>query len=74
MDPEDLREVISAIKCVAETAAFWRLRGEVHGRRRVSHFGYPQALEDGAGEQYAGLELVKRKQPKTRGPANRVGI
>ena len=36
MDPEDLREVISAYqKCVAETVrSLRRLRGEVHGRRR----------------------------------------
>ena len=35
MDPEDLREVISAYqKCVAETVrSLWRLRSEVHGRR-----------------------------------------
>ena len=35
MDPEDLREVISAYqKCVAETVrSLRRLRGEVHGRR-----------------------------------------
>ena len=35
MDPEDLREVISAYqKCVAETVQrFRRLRSEVHGRR-----------------------------------------
>ena len=36
MDPEDLREVISAYQnCVAETVrALRRFRGEVHGRRR----------------------------------------
>ena len=36
MDPEDLREVISAYqKCVAETVApLRRVRGEIHGRRR----------------------------------------
>ena len=36
MDPEDLREVISAYqKCVAETvASLRRVRSEVHGRRR----------------------------------------
>jgi class 3 adenylate cyclase len=33
MDPEDLREVISAYqKCVAETVPrFWRVRSEIHG-------------------------------------------
>ena len=37
MDPEDLREVISAYqKCVAETVQpLRRVRGEVHGRRRA---------------------------------------
>ena len=40
MDPEDLREVISAYqKCVAETVRpLWRVRGEVHGRRRARVF------------------------------------
>ena len=40
MDPEDLREVISAYqKCVAETVApFRRVRGEIHGRRRARVF------------------------------------
>jgi class 3 adenylate cyclase len=34
MDPEDLREVISAYqKCVAETVALRRLRCQIHGRR-----------------------------------------
>ena len=36
MDPEDLREIISAYqKCVAETVRrVWRVRSQVHGRRR----------------------------------------
>ena len=40
MDPEDLREVISAYqKCVAETVRrFDGLRGEIHGRRRSDLF------------------------------------
>ena len=40
MDPEDLREVISAYqKCVAETVQPLRwVRGEVHGRRRARLF------------------------------------
>ena len=40
MDPEDLREVISAYqKCVAEhRAPLRRLRGEIHGRRRARVF------------------------------------
>ena len=40
MDPEDLREVISAYqKCVAETVQPLRwFRGQVHGRRRPGLF------------------------------------
>ena len=40
MDPEDLREVISAYqKCVAETVQpLRRVRREVHGRRRARLF------------------------------------
>ena len=40
MDPEDLREIISAYqKCVAETVQpLRRVRGEVHGRRRADLF------------------------------------
>src|ERR1700736_4253819 len=43
MDPEDLREVISAYqKCVAETrGALWRIRREIHGRRRPHLFRLP---------------------------------
>ena len=39
MDPEDLREVISAYqKCVAETVALRRVRREIHGRRGARLF------------------------------------
>ena len=40
MDPEDLRDVISAYqKCVAKTVQrFWWLRRELHGRRRPGVF------------------------------------
>ena len=51
MDPEDLREVISAYqKCVADTVQrFGRVRGEVHGRwRSLIYPGYPRAHEDDA--------------------------
>ncbi len=42
MDPEDLREVISAYqKCVAESRPPWRLRSEVHGRRRADLLWLP---------------------------------
>jgi class 3 adenylate cyclase len=61
MDPEDLREVISAYqKCVAETVR--RLGGFVAkymGDGVLVYFGYPQAHEDDAELAVrAGLELV----------------
>ena len=61
MDPEDLREVISAYqKCVAETVR--RLGGFVAqymGDGVLIYFGYPQAHEDDAERAVrAGLELV----------------
>ena len=61
MDPEDLREVISAYqKCVAETVQ--RLGGFVAkymGDGVLIYFGYPQAHEDDAERAVrAGLELV----------------
>jgi class 3 adenylate cyclase len=62
MDPEDLREVISAYqKCVAE--AVQRLGGFVAkymGDGVLVYFGYPQAHEDDAERAVrAGLELVQ---------------
>ena len=61
MDPEDLREIISAYqKCVAETVA--RFSGYVAkymGDGVLIYFGYPQADEDDAERAVrAGLELV----------------
>jgi class 3 adenylate cyclase/predicted ATPase len=61
MDPEDLREVISAYqKCVAKTVQ--RLGGFVAkymGDGVLVYFGYPQAHEDDAERAVrAGLELV----------------
>ena len=61
MDPEDLREVISAYqKCVAETVR--RLGGFVAkymGDGVLVYFGYPQAHEDdGERAVRAGLELI----------------
>ena len=61
MDPEDLREVISAYQqCVAETVR--RLGGFVAkymGDGVLVYFGYPQAHEDDAERAVrAGLELV----------------
>ena len=61
MDPEDLREVISAYqKCVAETVGrFGGLRGKYMGDGVLIYFGYPQAHEDDAERAVrAGLELV----------------
>src|SRR6204780_1772044 len=61
MDPEDLREVISAYqKCVAETVR--RCGGFVAkymGDGVLGYFGYPQAHEDDAEQAVrAGLDLV----------------
>src|SRR4029077_1690773 len=61
MDPEDLRDVISAYqKCVAETVQ--RLGGFVAkymGDGALVYFGYPQAHEDDAERAVrAGLELI----------------
>ena len=61
MDPEDLREVISAYqKCVAETVR--RFGGYVAkhlGDGVLVYFGYPHAHEDDAEQAvHAGLELV----------------
>ena len=63
MDPEDLREVISAYqKCVAETvrrsAGSWR---STWATACSIYFGYPQAHEDDAERAVrAGLELIAR--------------
>ena len=50
MDPEDLREVISAYqKCVAETVArFGGFVAKYMGDGVLIYFGYPQAHEDDA--------------------------
>jgi class 3 adenylate cyclase len=61
MDPEDLREVISAYQnCVGESVRrFGRLCREVHGDGVLIYFGYPQAHEDDAERSVrAGLDLV----------------
>src|ERR1700739_3993856 len=79
MDPEDLREVISAYqKCVAETVG--RLGGFIAkymGDGALVYFGYPQAHEDDAERAVrAGLELVASVGTlKTYAPLQtRVGI
>src|SRR6476646_6065291 len=61
MDPEDLREVISAYqKCVAETVdRFGGFVAKYMGDGVLLYFGYPQAHEDDAERAVrAGLELV----------------
>ena len=61
MDPEDLREVISAYqKCVAETIGrFGGFVAKYMGDGVLVYFGYPQAHEDDAERAVrAGLELV----------------
>jgi class 3 adenylate cyclase/predicted ATPase len=61
MDPEDLREVISAYqRCVAETVQrFGGFVAKYMGDGVLVYFGYPQAHEDDADRAVrAGLELV----------------
>ena len=61
MDPEDLREVISAYqKCVAETVGrFGGFVAKYMGDGVLIYFGYPQAHEDDAERAVrAGLEIV----------------
>ena len=76
MDPEDLREVISAYqKCVAETVRrFGGFVAKYMGDGVLVYFGYPQAHEDDA--ERAVLELiVELAGLKTRAPLQtRVGI
>jgi class 3 adenylate cyclase/predicted ATPase len=61
MDPEDLREVISAYqKCVAETVRrFGGFVAKYMGDGVLVYFGYPQAHEDDAAQAVrAGLKLI----------------
>jgi class 3 adenylate cyclase/tetratricopeptide (TPR) repeat protein len=61
MDPEDLREVISAYhKCVAETVRrFGGFVAQYLGDGVLVYFGYPEAHEDDAERAVrAGLELI----------------
>jgi len=79
MDPEDLREVISAYqKCVAETVQrFGGFVAKYMGDGVLIYFGYPHAHEDDAERAVrAGLELVGTVGAlKTRAPLQtRVGI
>ena len=77
MDPEDLREVISAYqKCVAETVQrFGGFVAKYMGDGVLVYFGYPQAHEDDAERAVrAGLELVagRRWLSKPTRPFRRV--
>ena len=79
MDPEDLREVISAYqKCVAETVRrFGGFVAKYMGDGVLVYFGYPQAHEDDAERAVrAGLELIAAVGGlKTAAPLQtRVGI
>ena len=79
MDPEDLREVISAYqKCVAETVQrFGGFVAKYMGDGVLIHFGYPQAHEDDAERAVrGGLQMVAAIGAlKTHAPLQtRVGI
>ena len=79
MDPEDLREVISAYqKCAAETVRrFDGFVAKYMGDGVLVYFGYPQAHEDDAERAVrAGLELISAlAELKTRASLQtRVGI
>ena len=77
MDPEDLREVISAYqKCVAETVQrFGGFVAKYMGDGVLIYFGYPQAHEDDAERAVrAGLELVAAVGAKRHQLQTRVGI
>jgi class 3 adenylate cyclase/predicted ATPase len=79
MDPEDLREVISAYqKCVADAVQlFGGFVAKYMGDGALVYFGYPQANEDDAERAVrAGLELVAAiSDLKTHAPLQtRVGI
>ena len=79
MDPEDLREVISAYqKCVAETVSrFGGFVAKYMGDGILIYFGYPKAHEgDAERSARAGLELVTAVGAlKTHAPLQtRVGI
>jgi len=79
MDPEDLREVISAYqKCVAETVRrFGGFVAKYMGDGVLVYFGYPQAHEDDAERAVrAGLELIAAVAAlRTRAPLQtRIGI
>ena len=81
MDPEDLRDVISAYqKCVAETVRrFGGFVAKYMGDGALVYFGYPEAHEDDAERAVrAGLALLEAvaasQSPLPTRPQIRVGI
>jgi class 3 adenylate cyclase len=77
MDPEDLREVISAYqKCVAETVRrFDGFVAKYMGDGVLVYFGYPQAHEDDAERSVrAGLEIAVGALKAASTMQTRVGI
>ena len=79
MDPEDLRDVISAYqKCVAATVGrFGGFVAKFMGDGVLIYFGYPQAHEDDAERAVrAGLELVAavHRHEKTRRADHVLGV
>ena len=77
MDPEDLREIISAYqKCVTEIVdRFDGFVAKYMGDGVLVYFGYPEAHEDDAERAVrAGLELIRRssRARRTRFPCKRV--
>jgi class 3 adenylate cyclase/tetratricopeptide (TPR) repeat protein len=79
MDPEDLREIISAYqKCVAQTVRrFDGFVAKYLGDGVLAYFGYPQAHEDDAERAVRpGLELIAAVTRLKTGPSlqTRVGI
>src|SRR6202020_2182393 len=77
MDPEDLREVISAYqKCVAETVQrFGGFVAKYMGDGVLAYFGYPQAHEDDAERAVrAGLELVTTARLVPVAPGGRLRV
>ena len=77
MDPEDLREVISAYqKCVAETVRrFGGFVAQYLGDGVLIYFGYPNAHEDDAERAVrAGLEVISAVAKTRPSVQTRVGI
>jgi len=79
LDPEDLREVISAYhKCVAETISrFDGFVAKYMGDGVLAYFGYPSAHEDDAERAIrAGLAVIEavRRMPTREGLQVRIGL